>query len=83
MLTSDVNIGTMKKKTVLSNIPTFRELSRGNDYAFMAKINTPEGIADAILKAIRSKKKTSVKKWAQRYGRNYWIKEYTVLYEKI
>ena len=73
----------MGKKTVLSNIPTFRELSIGNDYAFMAKINIPEGIADAILKAIRSKKKTSVKKWAQRYSRNYWIKKYTTLYEKI
>lgn len=73
----------MRKKTVLSNIPTFRELSRGNNYAFMAKVNTSEGIADAMLKAIKSKRETSVRKWAEKYDRSHWVKEYINLYETI
>lgn len=72
----------MEKKTVLSNIPTFRELSKGNDYAFMAKINTPKGIADTILKAVKSKIKTNAERWVTKYSRDNWIKEYINLYER-
>jgi len=73
----------MRKRTVLSNIPTFREISVGNDYTFMTETNTPKGVADAILKAIRSKSKKSVKKWADKYNRNCWIKKYIDFYKTV
>jgi glycosyltransferase involved in cell wall biosynthesis len=71
------------KKTVLSNIPTFRELSTRNSCAFVSKINTSSEIANTILKAIRSKRKTSVKKWVKKYDRDRWIKKYINFYETI
>ena len=70
------------KKTVLSNIPTHREIAFGNEYAFVAGKNNPVSLGKTILKAVNSHYKGRVnRKWINRYSNDQWINKYIKLYK--
>jgi len=70
------------KKTVLSDIPTHKEIARGNGCAFLAKGMSPAALGKAILKAVNSDccKKVN-KKWLDRYSEDTWAKKNISLYK--
>lgn len=74
---------SLKKKTVLTNIPTFQEIAIGNKYAYLSKNNTVDVVAKTILYAIKSKKKGDISGWLKKYNRNFWINKYTHFYKSI
>ena len=72
---------TLGKKTVLSDIPTHKEIALGNKYAFMEG-NNPILLGKAILKAINSNYRGQIdKRWIKRYSNNHWISKNIKFYK--
>lgn len=71
----------MGKKTVLSNIPTYKEIASGNNLAFIAE-KTPEDLGRTILEAISSGDKPVSKKWGKRYLPEEWLSATIKCYQK-
>lgn len=70
------------KKTVLSNIPTHREIALGNKFAFIAEKNNPISLGKIILKAVNSNYYGQInKKWIDRYSNDQWINKYINFYK--
>jgi glycosyltransferase involved in cell wall biosynthesis len=70
------------KRTVLSDIPTHKEIALGNHCAFIARGMSPVSFGNAILKAVNSDRLEKVsKKWIDRYAEDQWAKKYISLYK--
>ncbi len=70
------------KKTVMSNIPTYKEIALGNKFGFIAENNSPKGLGKTILMAIKANPKGQInKRWKNRYSYNGWINKYINFYE--
>lgn len=69
------------KRTILSDIPTYREISKDNDLAYITK-NNPSSLAKTIIKVAKSNKKScGNKKWKEKYSETTWVKNYINLYK--
>lgn len=71
----------LDKKTVLSDIPTFKEIAQGSNCSYIADVSDPTAFGKTILKAIRSKQKRQSKKWLASYSLDEWAKSYIRYYE--
>jgi len=70
------------KKTVLSDIPTFREFSINNPSAYISKLD-PMTLSKSIIRAFQSKDKKTPSGWFDKYEPRSWAKNYIKFYEKI
>jgi len=69
------------KKTVLSNIPTHKEIAKENSLAFLTK-NDPTSLGRTILKAIKTERKAQAnQEWLKRYSEDKWANNYIKLYK--
>jgi len=73
---------SLYKKTVLSNIPTHKEIVYGNNLGFVTEKNNPEELGKTILKAIKANPNNQTnKKWENRYSYDEWINKYLNFYK--
>ena len=65
--------------TILNDIPTFNELTVGNDYNYLFKNNKNE-LKDLLIETIKNKvyteRKTPSEKWQKKYDINMFEKSY-------
>jgi len=72
--------------TVLSNIPTFKEIASDNSYSEFAPSNTQDAFAASILNALannRNRDQELNNIWVDRYDINSWAEKYILKYNKI
>ncbi len=69
------------KKTILSNIPTFREIAAGNNFAFTVNNFRSKSFANTINKALRSSVVNCNTDWFDRYSKENWTKTYINFYK--
>jgi len=70
------------KKTVLSNIPTYKEIATGNSRAFIAKNTSLSALSEAILDAISSPDMIEINEaWSSKYDPDSWADNYMGCYK--
>ena len=73
---------SLYKKTILSNIPTHKEIVSGNNFGFITKKNSPKELGKTILKAIKTEPNNQTnKKWENRYSYDKWVNKYVNFYK--
>lgn len=74
---------SLKIKTVLTNIPSFREIARGNQFAFISK-HSERDIANSIIRAVNTNfLKLNTDKWSKKYSEELWVNNYLKIYHKF
>jgi|GEM_PF-1408111 len=77
---------TKNLKTILSDIPSFKEIAIGNNYAFISK-QTVIGFAEKLIEAVRCKTQSEnsqkFQHWQNRYSLGQWVKRYLNFYTNI
>lgn len=73
---------SLYKKTVMSDIPTHKEIALGNDFGFITEKNNPDELGKTILKAVKANPNYRInKKWENRYSYDKWVNKYINFYE--
>ena len=73
---------SLYKKTVLSNIPTHKEIALGNKFGFIIEKNNPRELGNTILKAIKANPcSRNNKKWENKYSYDKWANRYINFYK--
>ncbi|KKQ32140.1 MAG: Glycosyl transferase group 1 [candidate division TM6 bacterium GW2011_GWF2_37_49] len=71
------------KKTVLSDIPTFKEIAKGNPLAYLGHAHNQILFGETIKKAIAAKKVETNSEWIKRYSPDLWVSQYIDCYEQF
>lgn len=74
---------SLKIKTVLTDIPSFRKLAQGNQFAFVSK-HSERDISNSIVRGVNTNfSNLNIDNWLKKYSEEMWVNNYLKIYSKL
>lgn len=74
---------SLKIKTILTNIPSFREIALGNKYAFISG-HSDKSISKSIVKAVNTNiLDSNIDNWLEKHSEKTWVNNYLKVYNSF